>query len=83
MLTSCIHDRPCAFRCKLAGSLAGEDVAKFEQCWRIASPAIAGRAFVVDNSGLRPLGDAGREPLYQWQRRPPNFWQNLYRRVRS
>jgi hypothetical protein len=33
MLTYSVHDGGSAFRFKLAGVLAGEDVAQFEQCW--------------------------------------------------
>src|SRR2546428_8931238 len=62
-----IHDSASAFRFRLAGTLAGHDVAELEQCWRTARFAIGDRNFVVDVSELTAADDAGRELLGLWR----------------
>lgn len=68
-----IHDRASSFRFKLAGALAGEDVAELEQCWNSASSTLANRAFVVDVSELSAIDEVGRELLSQWHKRGVEF----------
>jgi hypothetical protein len=66
MLSCYQHDRASSFCFKLAGALAGKDVAELEQCWIAASSTLAGRAFVVDLSELTAVDEFGRDLLSQW-----------------
>ncbi len=68
-----MHDRASSFRFKLAGTLAGDDVVELEQCWNAASSTLAGRAFIVDVSGLNAVDAVGRELLFQWHSQGAEF----------
>jgi len=68
-----MHDRASSFRFKLAGALAGDDVAEIEQCWVAASSTLGSRAFVVDITGLSAVDALGRELLSDWHRQGAGF----------
>jgi hypothetical protein len=61
-----LHDAASSFRFKLAGSLAGADVAELRQCWNTASSTLGSRPFVVDIDGLRGADQDGRALLREW-----------------
>jgi len=62
-----IHDGAAQFRFELEGSLASEDVAELDQCWRTASSTIAGKSLVVDLTALTAIDETGRELLDRWR----------------
>src|SRR5712691_1414590 len=68
-----LHDGAAAFRLKLYGNLAGQDVAEVEQCWRTAESTIVGRKFVVEVSDLTAVDEAGAGLLRLWRRNGAQF----------
>lgn len=61
-----LHDAASSFRFKLAGSLAGDDVAELRQCWTTASSTLGSRPFLVDIDGLEGVDEGGRQLLSEW-----------------
>jgi hypothetical protein len=68
MLRYYLHDGPSAMRFKLAGRLAGSEVAELEQCWRTALSSLGSRRFLIDVSEVTDIDAAGRELMELWER---------------
>ncbi len=60
MLRITLQDSSDRLQLQLEGRLAGAWVPELEQCWRAATPSLAGRDLWVDLRGVDCIDDAGR-----------------------